>query len=137
MNLGFRRGINRNLKYTYDGEIMAYETTLERGKGWVIVFRLSAQRYIVLKFMCLACRHRTSRRLQKARVTWWHYYIAPLDAKPLPHRICHCGCERPKPPSTKEEMKAYKRLAFWKHQFRVHRAKFFEGTIKKAKPRAK
>ena len=131
MKPSFRRGINQNLKYTYNGEMMKYETIIEKHRGWQVVFRRSAQRYIILKYTCLACHHRTSRRLQKARVTWWHYYIAPLEAKPLPHRICHCGCERPVPPSIEEQMKAYKRLAYWRHQFQVHRTAFFEGKIGK------
>ena len=112
---------------------MASEMILEKRRGWRILFKLDPTHYISLQFTCLSCKHRISRELKKTQIKWGHYYIAPLEAKPRPHRICHCGCDEAQPLSIKEQEKAFKRLQYWKRQFRLHRTAFFTGQIKKLK----
>ena len=136
MKLSFRRGINRNLKYTYGGKMVS-KRILEEGEGWKVLFKLDPQHYISLQFFCLRCHHRISRQLRKARVTWGHYYISPLEAKPRLHCDCYCGCNTPTGPDLKEQMKAYRRLAYWKKEFAKHREQFFTGEITKARAKAR
>ena len=131
MKLSFRRGISQKLEYTYNGEKAMYETVLEKGKGWQVIFRRNPQRYIILTYLCSVCRHRITWKSEHGRVFWRHFYSVNYAEKPRPHRVCYCGCERPVPPSIEEQMKAYKRLAYWRHQFQVHRTAFFEGKIGK------
>ena len=108
---------------------MKYETIIEKHRGWQVVFRRSAQRYIILKYTCLACHHRTSRRLKKARVTWGHFYATVPEGKSWPHRDCYCGCDVPTGPDPKEQEKARRRLQYWKKKFAKHRERFFTGEI--------
>lgn len=129
MKLGFRRGINQNLKYTYNGEMMKYETIIEKHRGWQVIFRRSAQRYILMEYTCEKCGHRISRELKKGRVRWGHFYATVPEEKSYPHRVCYCGCDTPEPPTLKEQEKARRRLQYWKKEFAKHRTAFFTGEI--------
>ena len=131
MKLSFRRGISQKLEYTYNGEKAMYETVLEVGKGWQIIFRLNAQGYIALHFLCRSCHHRLTRQRRKARSQWKHFYAVNPLQQPWPHRVCYCGCDTPEPPTLKEQEKAYRRLVYWKRQFQLHRSAFFTGEIRR------
>ena len=131
MKLSFRRGISQKLEYTYNGEKAMYETVLEKHRGWLIVFRRNPQRYILMEYTCSLCGHRISRELKKGRVRWGHFYATVPEEKPWPHRDCFCTCDEAVPPDPKEQMRAYRRLAYWKKEFAKHRTAFFTGEIGK------
>jgi hypothetical protein len=108
---------------------MANPIVLEKGNGWRIIFRYNPSQYIVLEYLCLGCGHRLSRLQQKGKITWKHFYSINYAEKPWPCNSCFCTCDMPQGPEQKEQQRSYKRLAYWKRQFQLHREKFFKGEI--------